>query len=75
MAFKILNRTFVFFGGGAGIEGSQITLSSRSRIKFARIKPVLSTGKFSYHKKPVDFSGEPSCRDFLAKGMPERYWL
>jgi hypothetical protein len=50
MAFKILNGTFVFFGGGAGIKGAQISLSSSGRIKFPRIKPVLSTGKLSYHK-------------------------
>jgi hypothetical protein len=73
MVFEILNGPFVFFSGDAGIESAQVSLSSGGRIKFARIKPVFSTDKFSYHKKLVGFGGETSAVIFSAKGMPARY--
>jgi hypothetical protein len=51
VVFEILDGAFVFFGGGAGVEGAEIALASGARIFLAGVKAEFSAGKFSYHNE------------------------
>jgi hypothetical protein len=50
VAFKILDRTFVFLGGGAGTERTEVAAFAGFRILPSRIEPVFARCKFSYHE-------------------------
>jgi hypothetical protein len=42
MSLEVLDFAFVFFGGGAGVEGAEVAAPTRLRILLARVEAVFS---------------------------------
>jgi hypothetical protein len=63
VVFEILDGAFMFFGGGAGVEGAEVALASGARIFLEGVKAEFSAGKFSYHNEEV-FSLENASGGF-----------